>query len=208
MENILELYQQPHNPLCPLVCLDEGTKQLISETRTPLPMQPGTPQLYDYEYERHGTANLFMLFAPFDAWRHVKVTDQRTMIDYAHCLKDLADTHFPEAEIIQLIQDNLNTHKPASLYEAFEPAEARRILERFEFHFTPKHGSWLNMAEIELNVLTSQCLDRRIECKDFLASEVAHWEDLRNRLDTTTNWRFTTEHARIKLRKLYPSIHA
>ena len=207
MEDILELYQQPYNRLRPLVCLDEGTKQLISETRIPLAMRMGMPLLYDYEYERHGTANLFMLFAPFEAWRHVKVTDHRTKIDYAHCLKDLADIHFPEAEIIQLVQDNLNTHKPASLYEAFEPAEARRILERFEFHYTPKHGSWLNMAEIELNVLSSQCLDRRIQSKDFLASEVAHWEYQRNQLDTTVRWRFTTEHARIKLRKLYPSIH-
>ncbi|MEZ4705699.1 MAG: IS630 family transposase [Caldilineaceae bacterium] len=207
MEDILELYQQPRDPLRPLVCLDEGTKQLISETRTPLPMQPGQPLLYDYEYERHGTANLFMFFAPLEAWRHVKVTDQRTMIDYAHCLKDLSDIHFPDAESIQIVQDNLNIHTPAALYQAFEPAEARRLRERFVFHYTPKHGSWLNMAEIELNVISSQCLDRRIACKHFLVSEVAAWQYQRNLHASTVNWQFTTAQARIKLRKLYPSFH-
>ena len=169
-------------------------------------MQPGQPQRYDYEYERHGTCNLFMFFEPLTGWRHVEVTDQRTMIDYAHCMKELVDVHYPHAAVIRIVQDNLNTHKFASLYEAFEPAEARRILERLEFHFTPKHGSWLNMAEIELNVLNSQCLDRRIAEKAFLSSEVAAWEQNRNLASSTVNWQFTTADARIKLRKLYPSL--
>ena len=205
MEDVLELYHEPYDPLRPVVCFDEGTKQLIGETRVPLPMQPGQPQRYDYEYERHGTCNLFMVFEPLTGWRHVAVTDQRTMIDYAHCLKELVDVHYPHAEVIRIVQDNLNTHKFASLYEAFEAAEARRILERLEFHFTPKHGSWLNMAEIELNVLNSQCLDRRIAEKVFLSTEVAAWELNRNRHSSTVNWQFTTADARIKLRKLYPS---
>ena len=206
MEDVLELYHEPYDPLRPVVCFDEGTKQLIGETRVPLPMQPGQPQRYDYEYERHGTCNLFMFFEPLTGWRHVAVTDQRTMIDYAHCLKELVDVHYPHAEVIRVVQDNLNTHKFASLYEAFEAAEARRILERLEFHFTPKHGSWLNMAEIELNVLNSQCLDRRIAEKVFLSTEVAAWELNRNRHSSTVNWQFTTADARIKLRKLYPSL--
>lgn len=206
MEDVLELYHEPYDPLRPVVCFDEGAKQLIGETRVPLPLQPGQPQRYDYEYERHGTCNLFMFFEPLKAWRHVEVTDQRTMIDYAHCMKELVDVHYPQAAVIRVVQDNLNTHKFASLYEAFEPAEARRILERLEFHFTPKHGSWLNMAEIELNVLNSQCLDRRIAAKAFLSSEVAAWEQNRNLASSTVNWQFTTADARIKLRKLYPSL--
>ena len=206
MEDVLELYHEPYDPLRPVVCFDEDTKQLIGETRVPLPMQPGQPQRYDYEYERHGTCNLFMFFEPLTGWRHVEVTDQRTMIDYAHCMKELVDVHYPHAAVIRVVQDNLNTHNFASLYEAFEPAEARRILERLEFHFTPKHGSWLNMAEIELNVLSSQCLDRRIAEKAFLSSEVAAWEQNRNLSSSTVNWQFTTADARIKLRKLYPSL--
>jgi uncharacterized small protein (DUF1192 family) len=208
MEDVLELYHEPYDPLRPVVCFDEGAKQLIGETRTSRPMQPGQPLRYDYEYERHGTCNLFMFFAPLVAWRHVKVTDRRTMIDFAHCLKELVDLHFPGAQVIRIVLDNLSTHKLAALYEAFEPAEARRILERLEFHFTPKHGSWLNMAEIELNVLGSQCLDRRIAEKELLTSEVAAWEVQRNQKASTVNWQFTTAHARIKLRKLYPSFHA
>ena len=208
MEDVLELYHKPYDPLRPVVCFDEGTKQLIGETRTVLPMAPGQPLRYDYEYERHGTCNLFMFFSPLVAWRHVKVTEQRTMVDFAHCMRDLVDVHFPDAEVIRVVLDNLNTHKPASLYEAFEPAEARRILERLEFHFTPKHGSWLNMAEIELNVLGSQCLDRRIADQAFLTTEVAAWEAQRNQHASTVNWQFTTADARIKLRKLYPSFHA
>lgn len=208
MEDVLELYQQPDDPLRPLVCFDEGTKQLIGETRTPLPMRPGQPLRYDYEYERHGTCNLFLFFAPLLGWRHIQVTDRRTMIDYACCMRDLVDVFFPAAEVVRVVQDNLSTHKPAALYEAFPPAEARRILERLEFHSTPKHGSWLNMAEIELNVLSSQCLDRRIAEKEFLISEVAAWQDQRNQTASTVDWRFTTADARIKLRKLYPSFHA
>ena len=205
MEDVLELYHEPYDPLRPLICFDEGTKQLIGETRIPLPMRPGEPLRHDYEYERHGTCNLFMSFAPLSAWRHVEVTDRRTMIEYAHFMRDLVDVFFPDAEIIRIVQDNLSTHKPAALYEAFEPAEARRILERLEFHFTPKHGSWLNMAEIELNALGSQCLDRRIAEKELLVTEVAAWEEQRNQNASTVNWQFTTDDARIKLRKLYPS---
>ena len=208
MEDTLELYQLPYDPQSPLVCFDEGTKQLIGETRTALPMAPGFPQRYDYEYERHGTSNLFMFFAPLESWRHVKVTAQRTAIDYAHCLKDLVDIHFPHAPLIRLVQDNLNTHTPASLYKAFEPQEARRIRERIEFHYTPKHGSWLNMAEIELNVLSSQCLDRRISCQTILDSQVQAWVRQRNLRAATVHWRFTTHDARIKLHKLYPSFHS
>jgi len=208
MEDVLELYHEAYDPLRPVVCFDEGTKQLIGETRTPLPMAPGEPLRYDYEYERHGTCNLFLFFEPLNGWRHVEVTDRRTMIEYAHCMRELVDVFFPDAETIRVVQDNLSTHKLAALYEAFEAAEARRILERLEFHFTPKHGSWLNMAEIELNVLGSQCLDRRIADKAFLASEVTAWEDQRNQNASTVNWQFTTANARIKLRKLYPSFHA
>lgn len=208
MEDVLELYHEPYDPVRPVVCFDEGTKQLIGETRTVLPMAPGQPLRYDYEYERHGTCNLFMFFSPLVAWRYVKVTERRTMVDFAHCMRDLVDVHFPDVEVIRVVLDNLNTHKPASLYEAFAPAEARRILERLEFHFTPKHGSWLNMAEIELNVLGSQCLDRRIADQAFLTTEVAAWEAQRNQHASTVNWQFTTADARIKLRKLYPSFYA
>jgi hypothetical protein len=208
MEDVLELYHKAYDPLRPVVCFDEGTKQLIGETRTPWPMRPGEALRYDYEYERLGTCNLFMFFAPLCAWRHVKVTDRRTMIDFAYCMRDLVDVHFPEAKVVVVVLDNLNTHKLATLYEAFEPAEARRILERLEFHFTPKHGSWLNMAEIELNVLNGQCLDRRIADKEFLITEVAAWEGQRNQRASTVNWQFTTTDARIKLRRLYPSFHA
>ncbi len=162
MEDVLEVYHRPRDPERPLVCLDETSKQLIAETRTPIPAKPGKPARHDYEYERNGVANLFMMFAPLEGWRHVKVTDRHTAIDYAHVLRELSDVHFPDAAKIVLVQDNLNTHKPASLYEAFPAAEARRLVERFEWHYTPKHGSWLDMAESELGVLASQCLDRRI----------------------------------------------
>lgn len=208
MEDVLELYHEPYDPLRPVVCFDESPKQLISETRTPLPLEPGQPLRYDYEYERHGTCNLFMFCQPLCAWRHVEVTDHRTMIDYAHCMRDLVDRFFPDAEVVRVVQDNLSTHKPAALYEAFPPAEARRILERLEFHFTPKHGSWLNMAEIELNVVNGQCLDRRIADKETLITEVSAWERKRNQHASTVNWQFTTADARIKLQKLYPSFHA
>jgi len=208
MEDVLELYHEPYDPLRPVVCFDEGTKQLLGENRTPLPMLPGTPQRYDYEYQRHGTCNLFMFFEPLQGWRHVDVTDRHTMIDYAKCLKDLVDVWYPDVACVRLVQDNLSTHKPAALYEAFAPEEARRIMERIEFHYTPKHGSWLNMAEIELNVLSNQCLDRRIEQKEILINEVTAWEIRRNQRAAFTNWRFTTQDARIKLKHLYPSLDA
>ena len=206
MEDVLEVYQRPHNPEFPLVCLDETSKQLIAETRVPIPTKPGHPARLDYEYERNGTANLFMMFAPLEGWRHVEVTDRHTAVDYAHVLKDLSDTHFPKAKKITLVQDNLNTHKPASLYEAFPAAEARRLVERFEWHYTPKHGSWLDMAESELSVLSGQCLDRRIPDKLTLAEEVAAWEDSRNKKHVKADWHFTTADARVKLKRLYPAI--
>ena len=206
MEDVLEVYTRPHDPARPLVCLDETSKQLVAETRTPIPMQPGQPARYDYEYERNGTASLFMLFAPVEGWRHVKVTERRTALDYAHVLKELSDVHFPKAEKIVLVQDNLNTHTPASLYEAFHPEEARRLVERFEWHYTPKHGSWLNMAESELAVLSGQCLDRRIPGRTALEREVAAWLDRRNTYHAKADWRFTSAEARIKLKSLYPAL--
>ena len=207
MEDVLEVYQRPRDPGCPLVCLDETSKQLIAETRVPVNMKPGRNARYDYEYERNGTASLFMLFAPLEGWRHVKVTDRHTAIDYAHALKDLADVHFPEAKKIVLVQDNLNTHTKASLYEAFPAAEARRLVERFEFHYTPKHGSWLDMAESELGVLAVQCLDRRIPDKQTLAKEIEAWQSNRNKNNAKADWQFTTSDARIKLKRLYPQFN-
>ena len=206
MEDVLAVYARPRDPDRPLVCLDETSKQLIAETRSSIPMKAGRPARSDYEYERNGTANLFMMFAPLEGWRRVKVTDRHTAVDYAHVLKDLADLHFPEAETIVLVQDNLNIHSKASLYEAFPAAEARRLVERFEWHYTPKHGSWLDLAESELGVLTSQCLDRRIPDKQTLAEEVAAWERDRNSHHAKANWHFTTPDARAKLKHLYPSI--
>ena len=206
MEDVLEVYQRPHNPDRPVVCLDETTKQLIKETRVPVPAKPGQPARHDYEYERNGTANLFMLFAPLEGWRHVEVTDRHAALDYAQVLKDLSDRHFPGTSKIVLVQDNLSTHKPASLYEAFPAAQARRLVERFEWHYTPKHGSWLNMAETELSVLSRQCLDRRIPNKQALIEEVAAWEEDRNKSHTKADWQFTTADARIKLKRLYPAI--
>jgi DDE superfamily endonuclease len=202
MEDVLEVYTRPHDPARPLVCLDETSKQLVAETRAPLPMLPG--QLARHEYERKGTANLFMLFAPLEGWRHVEVTDRRTAIDYAKILKDLSDTHFQRADKIVLVQDSLNTHSPASLYEAFAPEEARRLFERFEWHYTPKHGSWLDLAESELAVLSGQCLDRRIPDRATLEREVAAWLKRRNTNNAKADWRFTTADARIKLKSLYP----
>ena len=204
MEDVLEVYQRPHDPERPLVCLDETSKQMVAETRTPIPVQPGQKARYDYEYERKGVANLFMIFAPLEGWRHVKVTDHHAAIDYAQVLKELSDTHFPGAAKIVLVQDNLSTHKPASLYEAFPAAEARRLSERFEWHYTPKHGSWLDMAESELGVLATQCLDRRIPDKQNLIEEVAAWEEHRNKHHAKADWQFTTDDARVKLKKLYP----
>lgn len=205
MEDVLEVYTRPHDPDRPLVCLDETSKQLVAETRAPVPMRPGQPARYDYEYQRNGTANLFMLFAPLEGWRHVKTTDRRTAVDFAQVLKDLSDVHFAAAEKIVLVQDNLNTHVPASLYEAFPPQEARRLVERFEWHYTPKHGSWLNMAESELAVLSAQCLDRRIPDQTTLEGEVTAWLQRRNTNHAKADWRFTSADARIKLKSLYPS---
>jgi len=206
MEDVLNLCTQARDPLRLLVYLDETSKQLIGETRQTLPALPGQPERYDYEYQRNGVCNLFMFFAPLEGWRHVKVTDRRTKADWAYCMRDLVDVHFPDALLIRVVQDNLNTHDPSALYEEFEPAEARRILDRLEFHYTPKHGSWLNMAEIELSVLDRQCLDRRIPDKSTLMTEVLAWEQPRNTRGATVDWRFTTDDARIKLKKLYPSL--
>jgi hypothetical protein len=180
MEDVLAVYTRPHDPARPLVCLDETSKQLVGETRPAVPMAPGRPARHDYEYRRNGTANLFMAFAPLEGRRHVKVTARRTAIDYAHMLKDLSDVHFADAEKIILVQDNLNTHVPASLYEAFPPGDARRLVERFEWHYTPRHGSWLNMAEAELAVLAGQCLNRRIPDPEALEREVSAWQTTRN----------------------------
>ena len=206
MEDILEVYQRPYDRQRPLVCLDESSKQLIAETRVPIAAKPGQPGRHDYEYRRNGTANLFMMFAPLEGWRHVKVTDRHTAVDYAQVLKELSDTHFPGSAKIVLVQDNLNTHKPASLYEAFPPAEARRLVERFEWPHTPKHRRWLDMAESELSVLSSQCLDRRIPDQRVLKDEVEAWEADRNNKHAEAKWQFTTADARVKLRRLYPAL--
>ena len=206
MEDVIEVYHRPHDPDRPVVRLDETSKQLIVETRVPIQARPGRLARYDHEYERNGTANLFMMFAPLEGWRHVEVTDRRTALDYARILKDLSDTKFPKASKIVLVQDNLNTHKPASLYEAFPAAEARRLVERFEWHYTPKHGSWLDMAEIELSVLSSQCLDRRLPDKQTLTEEVLAWEDDRNKHHAKPDWQFTAHDARVKLKRLYPAL--
>src|ERR1700688_976110 len=206
MEDVLDVYHRPRDPECPVVCLDETSKQLTAETRVPMPAKPGRPTRHDYEYERNGTANLFMLFAPLEGWRHVEVTDRHTAVDYAHLLKEVSDKWFPNAPKIALVQDNLSTHEPASLYEAFPAAEARRLAERFEWHYTPKHGSWLNMAETELSVLSGQCLDRRIPDKAMLTEEAAAWTAERNTKHAKADWQFTTADARVKLKRLYPSI--
>lgn len=206
MEDVLELYHEPYDPDRPMVCFDEASKQLISEVRQPMPMIPGFPERFDYEYAREGTRNLFMFFEPLRAWRHVEVTERHTTLDFAAAMKQLADDFYPEATTIRVVLDNLNTHKPASLYEAYSPEEARRIVSRLEFHYTPKHGSWLNMAEIEIGVLRDQCLDRRIPDQMTLKHEIAHWETRRNSAQATVRWHFTTQDARIKLHSLYPSI--
>ena len=205
MEDVLEVYRRPRDPNKPLLCVDESSKQLTLETRTPIPMQPGQLRREDHEYERNGTVNIFMMFAPLEGWRHVEVTDRRTAIDYAHLLKRASDVDFLNAEKILLVQDNLNTHNWSSLYEAFPADEARRLVERFEWHYTPKHGSWLDMAESELGALTKQCLDRRIPDKKTIIKEIAAWERERNKNNTKADWQFTTADARVKLKRLYPS---
>ena len=206
MEDVLEVYHRSYADKEVLVCLDETSKQLVGETRQSRPPRPGSAMAYDYEYQRNGVSNLFMLFAPLEGWRRVEVTDRRTRADWARVVKRLVDQDYPDRERIVLVMDNLNTHHPASLYEAFEPAEARRIAERLEIHYTPKHGSWLNMAEIEIGVLDRQCLDRRIPDQSVLRREVAAWQQQRNQDAIRVDWRFTTADARIKLKSLYPSI--
>jgi transposase len=206
MEDVLDVYHRPYDPRFPQVCMDETSKQLVGETRTPLPAVPGRPARIDYEYVRNGVRNLFLFVEPLRGWRHVRVTERRTKTDWAHAIQELIDVHYPDAERIVLVLDNLNTHVGAALDEAFPPAEARRLLDRLEFHYTPPHGSWLNMAEIELSVLSRQCLDRRIPDEDTLVQEVAAWEAGRNAHHTTIDWRFTTADARIKLTRLYPSL--
>ena len=206
MEDVLEVYKRPYDPARPVVCLDETSKQLVGEVATPLPGAPGQVAHYDYEYVRKGVANLFMIFEPLAGQRDVEVTDRRTKKDYAECLRKISDRMYPEAEVIVLVQDNLNTHTPGSLYEAFDPGEAKRLADRFEFHYTPKHGSWLDMAEIELGILGRQCLSRRIENIDDLRREAKAWEAARDAAGTPANWQFTTADARIKLRRLYPSV--
>jgi len=208
MEDVLDVYKRPADPQYPLMCFDESPEQLVRETRQALPMQPGQPERYDHEYQREGVANLFMFFAPLQNWRHVKVTERRTKADWAECMRDLVDVHFPQAERIVIVQDQLNTHSPACLYEVFPPIEAKRILDRLEFHSTPKHGSWLNMAEIELSVLNRQCLNHCIPSRADLIQETKTWASQRNEKKATVNWQFETGDARIKLNRLYPSIDA
>lgn len=207
MESVLDVYQRHYHPDFPVLCLDEASKQLVKETVEVVPAKPGQPQRQDYQYERNGTANLFMVCEPMIGRRTVAVTHRRTAVDYAHLLQSIVDDHYPEALVITIVQDNLNTHHPASLYKAFEPAEARRILNRLEFCYTPKHGSWLNMAEIELRVLSGQCLDRRVGEFETLQTEVAAWVEERNQQQTWIDWRFTTAEARVKLKRLYPLIN-
>ena len=208
MEEVLDVYHRPYDEKRPMICLDELHKQLIGETRVPIEAAPGRIKRYDYEYERKGTANVFMMFEPLAGRRITRVTDRRTRVDWAETVRELVDVQYRDAEVIVLVMDNLNTHAIASLYEAFEPEEARRIARRLEIHYTPKHGSWLNMAEIELSVLSRQCLDRRIAEKGTLEQEVTTWTETRNDAGATVEWQFTTADARIKLHRLYPSIHA
>lgn len=204
MEDVLSVYQREFKDDEVLVCMDETSKQQTKETRVPIGMETGREAIYDYEYERNGVSNLFMLSAPLEGWRHVEVTERRTKEDWAEVVRDLVDVHYPGKRVV-LVMDNLNTHSPASLYKAFSPGEARRIIERLEIHYTPKHGSWLNMAEIEIGVLRRQCLDRRIPDRETLCKEVKAWQKQRNGNGSTVDWRFTTEDARIRLKSLYPS---
>jgi len=206
MEDVLEVYHRPYDEARPLVCLDEASKQLVGEVVEPIPAEPGQPERYDYEYIRNGTANLFMVTMPLLGWRAVHVTERRTALDFAEVVRWLVEEVHEEAEKVVLVMDNLNTHRIASLYEAFPPERARRIAEKLEIHHTPKHGSSLNMAEIELSVLARQCLDRRIETREELEREVEAWEEERNERQVGVRWRFTTADARIRLRHLYPAV--
>ena len=205
MEDLLELYEQPYDPRRPQVCFDERPVQLVAETRTPIEPRPGQCERFDYEYRRCGTANLYLVLEPLRGWRKVTVTEQRTNADFAQQMKDLVDRHYPRAEKIRVVLDNLNSHGGAALYQTFKPEEARRILRKLEFHYTPKHGSWLNLAEIEFSVMSRQCLDRRIPSLDKLRSILSPWEKRRNRDHATVNWRFTLTKARTKLHRLYAS---
>lgn len=206
MEDVLELYQVPYNPQYPVVCMDELCKQLVAETRLPLPVREGSPALYDYEYERKGGCNVFLFVEPRRGWRKVFVRDRRTKVDWAAWVRVLLNEVYPEARCVRLVQDNLNTHMFASLYEMFRPAEARRLARRLEIHYTPKHGSWLNMAETELSILHRQCLDRRLDASALVQQEVGLWEAERNAIKAALHWRFTVADARVKLKHIYPSI--
>jgi len=208
MEDVLDVYQRPEDRSRPVVCLDETSRQVLGEVRAPLPPVPGRPARHDPEYARVGIANLFLVTEPLRGWRQVRISDQRTRLDFAQCVRELIDVHYPAAERIVLVLDQLNTHSPASLYHAFPPAEARRLADKLEIHYTPKHGSWLNMAEIELSVLQRQCLDRRVGDRATLEREVTAWATARNGANASVDWRFTTADARVKLKRLYPVIHA
>jgi hypothetical protein len=204
MEDILDLYAEPFQPAYPVICFDELPYQMVSETQLPVPMQTGKPLRYDFEYRREGTCNLFLLLQPLAGWRHIQVTARRTKQDFAWCMQDLVEIHFPQAEKIRGVLDNLNTHSPAAFYEAFPPDQARRLTKKLEFHSTPEHSSWLNMAEVEISVLTEQCLDRRLGSLMIVVKEVGAWEAERNAARATIDWRFTIPNARDKLKKLYP----
>ena len=204
MEDLLDLYEEPDDPKRPRVCFDERPCQWLGDGQEPLPLVPGAPERFDYEYTRHGTCNLFIIVEPFQGWRHLSVTTRRTKREFAQCMAELVDVHFPAAEKIRVVLDNLKTHTPGALYEVLSPAEARRILRKLEFHRTPVHGSWLKMAEIEFAVLARQCLNRRIRDTAMMTRETAAWQQRRNRSQATIDWRFTTDDARIKLKSLYP----
>ena len=206
MEQVLDVYKRPYNEHFPVVCMDESPKQLIKETRTPVPMKPGQEARSDFEYERCGVANIFLASEPLKGKRYVDVTERKTKVDWAEFIKKIADEWYPDAEKITLVMDNLATHKASALYETYSPKEAKRIWDRFEFAYTPKHGSWLNMAEIELNVLMGQCLSRRIDNIDTMKEEASAWQHHRNNKKATINWQFTNNDARIKLKRLYPTI--
>lgn len=208
MEAVLDVYRRPHDPARPVICLDETSRQLLGEVRSPTPVAPGKPARHDPEYARGGVTNLFLVCEPLRSWRQVRVSDRRTRLDWAGCVKELVDVHYPTVERIVLVMDQLNTHSPASLYEAFAPTEAKRLADKLEIHHTPKHGSWLNMAEIELSVLQRQCLNRRLGDRAMLEGEVTAWVAARNAAAATIDWRFTTEDARIKLKRLYPAYQA
>ena len=208
MEAILDIYKREYNPLNPLLCVDESSKQQIQEVIEKLQLKPGSPEKYDSEYIRNGVSNLFMIFEPLQGKRHVQVTERRTKEDFAKCMKYIVDELYPEALKITIVLDNLNIHSPASLYEYYEPMEAKRIADKLDIQYTPKHGSWLNMAEIEFSALSKQCLNRRIPCQDKLINEVKAWEQERNKKKIGCNWQFTAEDARIRLKKLYPTVEA